>query len=212
MLLFPSLQNKKWVKINLNDLAEHENYKSPNPLVDPNFCESWVNQQTRKINADFSYGGYLEKRNILWKDHYLELGVDIHLGIDYNVPTSTLVKSPINGRVVMSEKEEAGILGGWGGWIIVELDQYQHSISHLIFGHMSHKDLPNTGDIIKKGEHIGIIGDHFENGGWFAHLHLQALSLQCWNIWKDQLDLIDGYAKDHKDLSLLYPNPELILK
>jgi hypothetical protein len=53
-----------------------------------------------------------------------------------------------------------------------------------------------------------VIGTPEENGGWYPHLHLQALSGAAWEAVQHAPDaLLDGYGYSDEPLGSLFPDP-----
>ena len=69
----------------------------------------------------------------------------------------------------------------------------------------------NIGQICEAGEVVGRVGNHFENGNWFPHLHVQMMSKPFIDFYKEDLEKIDGYLQaDHSLLDHVL-NPELLI-
>ena len=78
----------------------------------------------------------------------------------------------------------------------------------MLLGHLAHAGLPPPGARIARGTAVGVIGTPAENGGWYPHLHLQALSDAAWEAVEHAPDaLLDGYGYRDADLRRLFPNP-----
>ncbi len=203
-------QNDRWGEVNLNTLAAQTvGFVSPNPLIDPSFCEQWVETQTKKLDLDHTWGGYGEDRSCLWNGHYLPPGHLVHLGVDLNVPINTPVHMPVAGVVAFVEAN-TDLGGGWGGWVVVKLNNAVGPIAALLFGHLAHASLPALGAVLAQGDVVGRVGRKSENGGWFPHLHLQALSLEAFEYYMDgRMEELDGYAPK---LSDWFPDPISVLR
>src|SRR3989338_11078822 len=128
MNLFPEIKSAKWTKINLNTESLKTNIDTSNSAA----CNEWVKSLHVARKVDYSYGGFLEDRSNLWKNHYnKEIGAFIHLGVDFNVPAGTKVALAKRARVehVMIDQDQHG---GWGGmvvWKLLDEDKY------LLYGH-----------------------------------------------------------------------------
>ena len=198
--LFPDMP-ANWEKINLNHEANlcFRYADFPNPLLDVNYFRNWLEHIHDRRNTLYSYGGYGEDRSLLWRGHYMHPDAMIHLGVDYNVESNTLVHMPCDGKVIKSWVD-TDQYGGWGGQVICSLTNYDF---FLVFGHLHPWDLPNVKKKVKAGDVIGVVAPHVNNGGWYPHLHLQCISK---NI---SLDSFDGYGslEDLKNC----PNPEEVL-
>lgn len=207
--IFPELNGRRWACVGLDALARAEfpDSVTANPLNDPWFCDSWVGRITARLGADHSWGGWLEDRSHLWRGHYLPPGCTVHLGIDLNVPAGTLVLAPLAGEVMHAVPcREQG--GGWGGWFVLRADKPPGGVDYLLLGHLAHRGLPQPGDRLTAGASVGTIGTPLENGGWYPHLHLQALSTAAWDAVQHDPDrLLDGYAWPGPDLAGQFPDP-----
>ena len=131
----------------------------------------------------------------------------IHLGIDLNAPAGASVLTPLAGQVMHAVPcREQG--GGWGGWFVLRADAPRCGAAYLLFGHLAHRGLPRPGDRLAEGAPVGSIGTPEENGGWYPHLHLQALSAAAWEAVRHAPDqVLDGYAFPAADLDRLYADP-----
>lgn len=207
--IFPELIGRRWARAELDTFARADfpAQDDDNPLNDPGFCDRWVANVTNRLGADHSWGGWLEDRAYLWRGHYQAEGCAIHLGIDLNVPAGTTVLAPVSGEVVHAVPCQA-LGGGWGGWFVVHADVPQDGADYVVLGHMAHTGLPLPGARIARGTLVGVIGTPEENGGWYPHLHLQALSSDAWDAVRHAPDaLLDGYAYLDPALGRLFPDP-----
>ncbi len=204
MNIFPTLQPGRWQKMNLDKEARKNNCDFTNPEE----CAQWIDWLHQQQKISYSYGGFLEERSTLWKDHYQkETGAFIHLGMDYNVPVGTSVSLPCKGIVedIMIDHDQDG---GWGGriiWRIVDTPLY------LIYGHLEHTINLKVGQLCQRGDIVGITAPSSQNGGWYPHLHVQIVDQEFMKQYPDK-KTIDGYlTKDHRLLSHVY-DPSLFVK
>lgn len=189
------LPNAKWGYLNLNDLAAKEfSGVTPNPLNDPQKCSDWIRKLHQTTGIDYSYGGYLEDRKDLWRAHYHPPGHTTHLGVDYNVPENTEVFAPTRARLIQTwiDKDPNG---GWGGRIILQNDRGLY----LVVAHLDPSSLPNGDKIFNEGDPIGRVGNSQVNGGWFPHLHLQAM--------RQMSEAFDGYGTSSAEETTKFPHP-----
>ena len=115
--------------------------------------------------------------------------------------------TPLSGDVIHAVPCEA-LGGGWGGWFVLRADTPRCGASYLLFGHLAHRGLPRQGERLTEGSLAGVIGAPDENGGWYPHLHLQALSAAAWDAVQHAPDtLLDGYACAAANLDRLFPDP-----
>ncbi|MFP4811078.1 phage tail tape measure protein [Mammaliicoccus sciuri] len=100
-----------------------------------------------------------------------------HAGIDYAMPTGTKIPSPIDGTVIQSWFSPNQPSGG-NETQIYDGEKYTH-----IFMHQSKRNV-KTGDKVKQGQIIGLVGDTGNSSG--PHLH--------WQVNKGK-----GYRDNHPD-------------
>ena len=85
----------------------------------------------------------------------------MHTGVDFAAPKGTPIRAAQNGVVVFS-----GTKGGYGNAVILQHDQRYSSL----YGHAS-KLLVNTGQVVKQGQFIALVGDTGVATG--PHLHFE---------------------------------------
>jgi murein DD-endopeptidase MepM/ murein hydrolase activator NlpD len=212
-MIFPEFKYKKSGYVNLNLeagkwLAENNIPETELPFHDPVKTQAMVESIHKKYNIDFSYGGWMEDRSVLWKGYYLEeAGTSIHLGIDINVPSGTEIAASFDATVVRIDDDYPEI-GGWGPRIIL---RHHSEPIYMIYAHLDRTITCTVGDEIKKGDIFAKVGEAPYNGNWFPHLHLQVISkeyfdhLEKENAWAD----LDGYGaeSDIKENSKHFPDP-----
>lgn len=193
--LFPTLKGR-WGCLDLNREAKEgfpAELHPQNPLLDPVACDNWVRGTHIYHGLDYSWGGYMEDRSHLWRGHYHDPGEMVHLGIDYNVPAGTPVAAPAYCKVAYVQRDPDQN-GGWGGRVILE-----HRGRYLILAHLAHAGLPMQGQTLGPGHRVGTVGEISENGGWFPHLHAQAMHSPNPDA--------DGYASPKKASEFTFPHP-----
>lgn len=183
-LLFPKLDRKEWVEVNLDsEFLKQPHLNMKDPAEQQKLVDSLSNDNTVR-----TYGGLGEDRSNIWNGVVdADVGY-IHLGIDFNnVSAGEPVASVCDGEVVLSCMDKTQ-LNGWGGRVIIrDVNKLYYLYGHL--DNLEHK----VGYQIKQGETIGVIGDSSINGGWFTHLHYQVMDESFIAAFK--LDQIDGYGK-----------------
>lgn len=193
--LFPQLDNTQWAILDLNEEAQKLFTKSPTPhnrLLDPEVCQKWIESLHAERGADYSWGGWMEDRSFLWRDHYHHPGRMTHLGVDYNVPAGTQVHLPYGGKLLCAE-QDPDQNGGWGGRAIYEIRGL-----YVIFAHLSEVE-GTVGRLYPAGTLIGRVGNHKTNGGWYPHLHLQCM--RRYNL------SVDGYGPNDEYTRIEFPDP-----
>jgi murein DD-endopeptidase MepM/ murein hydrolase activator NlpD len=173
-LIFPNYSNIEWKKI----------------IFTNNLLENNI--------QNFTYGGFLEDiSKILYKfDKTM-----IHLGIDINIYEGTKVSVPIDCKIINIYNDISNE-NGWGFRILFELIESYKNAKYMIYGHLAYNKDLYIGQICKKGDIIGVIGNYNENGGWFPHLHVQLMTNNFIKFYYNEenninyLDEIDGYSHD----------------
>jgi hypothetical protein len=210
-MLFPKLTGSRFGYVNLNICAEEyltETGWKPggrNPLVDAEACQRFVGLIHERLAIDFSYGGWLEKRDVLWRDSYLSaFHRFVHLGVDFNVPAGTAIASDLPLRVIVADDDNDQD-GGWGKRVVAQVADLP---LWMIFAHLG--DVAHfakyEGARIHPGMTFAEVGESKVNGGWFPHLHLQLID----RTWcKTALADIDGYGHqvDINNLARCFPDP-----
>jgi len=139
-----------------------------------------IEKLQRELPDKIIAGGYMEPRALYGTEAYERIGNKgiesrtIHLGIDLWLPPGTPVFALFDGEVVVAV-DDAGDKE-YGGLII--LKHHARDLPfYTLYGHQTVESAEKhrIGDRIKKGELVGIIGDHPENGNWAPHLHFQVM-------------------------------------
>ena len=194
-VLFPDLVAARWAYTDLAAEALKDPAVSkadPNPLNDPVFCQSWVEADARAKGADYTYGGYMEPRDHLWRGHYHNPALMRHTAVDYNVPAGTVVAVPADATVIQVVRDTS--YGGWGGCIFFKLTKPYKGADYFLMAHLAHTALPSVGQSLTRGEAVARIGEPHENGVWFPHLHLQCFDSVIFDRYHPALDGMDGYG------------------
>lgn len=187
-------QFPRGVEISLDKEARKMfNQAEPNPLADPGFCAAWVEYLSRTHGNRFTYGGYMEDRRFLWRNTYLTPPHTTHLGVDVNLPMGTPIVCPIEFEL-LEAFYDGDQNGGWGGRVLVETKHGLVLFAHIVTGLACKKYY--RGNTI-----VGYIADQSCNGGWYPHLHVQAIN--DIRLMKN----LDGYSRMYKDIRKDYPNP-----
>lgn len=200
---FPDLWGEEWGYVNVNeiatDLCELLGIKAddPNPFLDSDTVDKWMGFIHKQKEIQYSWGGYLEDRSILWRGHYHKPGEVIHLGIDINVPEGTPVRMPGWG-VLKHSFMDPDQNGGWGGKLIFEMTSDVGQGNYMVLGHL--REIPkDIGTKYSPGEQVGVVGGAHENGGWGPHLHVQL----CREFNPD----VDGYGPLYDGIEKDFPDP-----
>ena len=159
--------------------------------------------------SEYGVGRYNEKRPGMYSTDLFKMakgGRDIHMGVDIAAPIGCSVHAFYDGMIFMTGVN--GAPGDYGGTVITEHQLGDQTIWAL-YGHLSHSSvtLVKPGDVFRKGQVIGWIGDSSENGGWNPHLHFQ-LSLER----PERCDLPGVVSEADLEKALrTYPDPRMVL-
>lgn len=139
--------------------------------------ENHILNLLRLSGKKFAYGGYGENREFYKRSPLFLHGKTrtVHLGTDFWLPAGSAVRSPLDGMVI-SIQDNAG-KGNYGPTLITEHTLDGHKF-YLLYGHLSRSTLGlhRSGEMKHKGEVVGYLGNHEENGDWPPHLHFQIIN------------------------------------
>jgi hypothetical protein len=195
--MFPTL-NGTWgsleelnvcAKILLEEIIPKEN------LVDPLRQIGFIKLIHKIKRVDYTFGGWMENREDLWKAHYQKKDHVHHLGVDFNIPENTPFHAPIKSKLVL-HAYDTDQDGGWGGKIILETEKGMYYIA----GHLKEMAISET---YEPGQFMGNIAGPECNGNWFPHLHLQCMRKLDTNV--------DGYAWKYPGIEEDFPHPFILM-
>ena len=213
--LFKSQQFGNLFDFDLNNVNKKiVNFDKSSFLLKTNPSNKKLDNLVEKfLKKNIGIGLYKEKRKVYKSNHYISSlnplkRRDVHLGIDIFVEESTPIKSPLNGKVIILHNNNFKY--DYGPTVILE-----HKINNYFFftlyGHLSKKCLKKlkVGQIVKKGEWIGEIGDYKINGNWPPHLHFQIMTSLL-----NEVDNFPGVGEDYllKIWEQISPDPNIILQ
>lgn len=210
-MLLPTLTHKKYgyVNLNLHAIAWVKTHPSSeeNPLLNPETCQQFVNDVHTKLGIDYSYGGWLEDRSVLWRGSYLEKTKQfLHLGIDVNVPAQTPIAAAIDATIIRIDDDHP-TQGGWGPRIILQATPISKV---FIYAHLDRNITCKVGDHVAANQIIARAGKAPLNGDWFSHIHIQVMDTNYFHsLTPQQLQSLDGYGSTEQisALASLFPDP-----
>lgn len=199
-MIFPKLKNKTFGYLNLDLEAkkwyEQKNidlYSKENILINPTKCEEFIKDTQEKYSLDFSYGGWMEDREFIWRGWYLDKEKTfIHLGVDINAPAGTEIAVDFEAEVIKINNDYP-LDGGWGPHIIFK---HLSRPFYVLYAHLDKEIFCKVGDILKEDTIFAKVGIAPQNGNWFPHTHVQIiekdyyLELEKNNGWEK----FDGYG------------------
>lgn len=207
-MIFPTLRGKEVGYASVADFADRWLARRPtsveNPLLDPVECQRMIDDMHDALGVEWSYGGWLEDRGRLWRGTYItERNTPLHLGVDLNVPAGTPVASNLTMRCFRVESDHPEP-HGWGTRVIMVLGDG----TYLVYAHVQDVRC-KPGDFVYGGDVFAEVGTPEINGGWFAHLHVQAVTTPSLEVGLRTLAEMDGYGSiaDLRVLTRLHPDP-----
>ncbi len=153
-----------------------------------------------------SFGSYGENRKFLWRTTYLDsMKEPTHMGVDVNVPAGSIVEAD-TGCTVVWVGTDIPEPHGWGNRVIVKLDG---RAVWMIYAHLADNNPRKVGERLVAGTIIGHVGAPHENGGWYPHVHVQAMTTEAWEMFQEDPKSIDGYcpADEWLKMQKLFPFP-----
>jgi hypothetical protein len=166
----------------------------------------------KMMKDQFTWGvsSYLENRETVLSQcpQMVEEQRFYHLGLDIIVPLDTPLHAPLDATVMESGYEEGE--GNYGGHVLLIHESPYFETFYSFYGHLNRERLPVIDTKVKAGESFAYIGNFHENGNWFYHTHLQAITQKG----LDQGYISKGYcsAKDLAVMDLLCPSPLSLFK
>ncbi len=208
--IFPEHRDDDAVIVNLDAMARElkPSTDTRGRLLNADATDRLLRRLCQRWKAGYTLGGYLEDRRVAWSGSYLNDEAALHVAIDVNLPAQTAISLAQDATLVHTQ-HDPGQNGGWGGVAIFKLDQPVGSISHVLYAHLARGSVRHTiGTHIKVGEVVAHLGEEHENGGWYEHVHIQAMTQTAWDDTQGNIDLFDGYAPVRfKDGHPLFPDP-----
>lgn len=220
-MTIPSLKGKRTGMLELDDYARVDSMQrgirrsAPNPYATPEGGQALIDQYHKRHHLDASSGSYGENRAFLWRGTYLDqMEEPVHIGIDVCVPVGTVVDTDFDATVawIGTDHPEPH---GWGNRVILKRNGKRSDVQiWMIYAHLAGPPMCELGQHLKPGDVFARVGDPRENGGWFAHLHVQVLVHEAWKMFKKNPCLIDGYcpSKEWRRWQMLCPNPLQFVK
>lgn len=208
MKIFPTLQNAKWLPVNLNAMALER--------FPPAACErppvGWFADVLKERKPDeILYGGFLEDRRWMHKGYYMDPDNHCHWGVDFWVPEYTPVTVPAQCEVIHTDFSNDG-QGDWGGVVYFFVNGRKND-AYFMYGHMLPESLPSRGAIVRPGQIAGLVAPRSMNGNWTPHLHVQRFTAERYLMHKHDLIKMDGYGPlDEVPLGIVDPLPLVMAK
>ena len=209
--MFPLISKNQIFKIDLS--VESKWVKLFKNFQNLQLFENTINHVQHHNKNKIIGGGYLEDRQLYNTKNYQRISNDgiekrtIHLGIDFWIKEGNKVVNLFDGiiDIITVDKKPKG----YGGLIILKHELKDFSFFTL-FGHLDFNRFDyKKGEILKKGDLVGYIGNKNQNGNWVPHLHFQ--------IILSKLGFINdfpgvGYLSEIEVFKSICPNPNLLFK
>ena len=224
---------KTWAKNNsftLTDIFPSQVLKTDLHLLDLKISSPWIgskesfndldlfafkiNQIQKQHPTKLIAGGYLEPRPIYTSKSYEKQANQaaqnrtLHLGIDFWLPSKTPVHTPLKAEVVVASYNPQS--KQYGGLVILKHNE-DGLIFYTLYGHLCKASVAaqRVGDLLKKGDRIGALGNPLQNGQWAPHLHFQIMLSML-----DNTQDFPGVAfpKQMQVWKSICPDPNLLFK
>lgn len=210
--LFPSIASNDTFYLDLSVSSKWIGHQEE--FNDLDLFEFKINRLQKKNPDKIIAGGYLEPRVLYTSDAFDKVGNSgkesrtIHLGVDFWLPHATPVHALLEGEVVIAVNDAGH--KEYGGLVILK-HRTESFEFYTLYGHLSVASATahQVGDLIKKGEHIGELGNSAENGNWVPHLHFQVM-LSLLEYTNDFPGV--GYYKQLEVWKSICPDPNLLFK
>ena len=224
---------KAWAKDNsftLKDIFPSQVLKTDLHLLDLKISSPWIgskeslndfdlfafkiNQIQKQHPSKLIAGGYLEPRPIYTSKSYEKQANQaaqnrtLHLGIDFWLPSQTPVHTPLKAEVVVASYNPE--CKQYGGLVILKHNE-DGLVFYTLYGHLCKASVTakRVGDVLKKGDRIGALGNPLENGQWAPHLHFQIMLSMLENT-QDFPGV--AYPKQMQVWKSICPDPNLLFK
>lgn len=197
----------------MNSLPDFSSYNFAKVMSYPeNPDERFVFDFSNGYNPGFikqkkwGIGKYNEKRSNMYVAPQYNNERNIHMGIDIWAKAGEPVFSFYKGTIAY--KRDNDQKGNYGPTIIL---CYKFGDTELfaLYGHLSRASLQmlSLGEIVKKGQRIGELGEKHVNGGWIPHLHFQ-LSVED----PGEADMPGVVSADDREQALqMFPDPRIVM-
>lgn len=193
------------------DFTSSNTQLNPEDMIDTDKFSAWVNQKLKENNCRYGIGGYMEHRTLYARSELFDTGDEprrLHLGVDIWADAGTPVYVPLDGYI--HSFRDNNHFGDYGPTVIL-----QHNLDGLtlytLYGHLDRECLETLqdGDIVVRGQRLGLFGSQQVNGHWPPHLHFQLMfDIQgCYGDYPG----VGRYSEKDKFLNNI-PDPNLLLQ
>ena len=148
------------------------------PLEDTRVLEDYVFGEMEERGAVAAAGGFNEHRGWYRRSPLFRNSAEdvrcVHLGVDVWVEEGTPLSSPLDGRIHSFQNNAH--FGDYGPTIIVEHEVRGLSF-YCLYGHLAAESLAGKwdGQVVKRGDLVGWVGNRPGNGDWPPHVHFQIM-------------------------------------
>lgn len=159
------------------DFTSSNSELNPEDIIDTDKFSAWVNQKLKNNKCRYGIGGYMEHRTLYARSELFNSDDEprrLHLGVDIWADAGTPVYVPLDGRI--HSFRDNNHFGDYGPTVIL-----QHDLDGLrlytLYGHLNRECLQTLkgGEIVVRGQRLGLFGSQQVNGHWPPHLHFQLM-------------------------------------
>ena len=151
-------------------------------LNDPSVMTEMLFGQMAAAGASVGVGRYDEARLCYTAEQFRTDATDsrtwrtIHLGLDLFMEAGTHVLAPLDGTVHSFHDNDAPL--DYGPTVILQHEPADGVVFYTLYGHLNRESLQGlrAGQVVRKGERVGMLGETDVNGGWPPHLHFQVIT------------------------------------
>lgn len=216
-MIVPTMRRKRVANINLGvqgvawRLKQGPSPDGKNILLGDTTFSRMIVELHDELGVDYSYTSYSELCANLWRGNRLDVYKNcVNLGMDVNVPVRTPVAVDRNCRVERVDNDPRG-MQRWGYRVIVKLDD---APIWLMYPHLGAHVAAAYGRSLGGGQVIGRVGTPEENGGWYPHARVQAMTAEGWNLFQKDPKSADGFCAlaDFERMKKFFPDPSPYIK
>lgn len=176
---------QSWISRNCKGVMPEQS-----PTLDAHVCQRMVEECHRYYGLEWSWGGWMENRSTLWRGSYMDKDDRyIHLGVDFNAYEGTHVHLDRPGQVLLIDDDHPEE-HGWGKRVFIRLAEVPIV---LLYAHID--TVCKKASHLQQGSQLGTIAPPRHNGGWYPHVHVQAMSTDRYKEFRNDPAGLDGYGQ-----------------
>jgi len=178
-------------------------------LLPPDYVVAdFSGEPLEELATPWVIGRYDEPRPAMYTQALFSSARNLHVGVDLGGPVGTAVHAFVGGRILHRGYNAAD--GDYGHVIVTEHPGFLDGAPlFALHGHLSAASVArwSPGDVFARGDVLGWLGAHHENGGWPPHVHFQLA------IDRPETHDLPGAVdpSEREDALRRYPDPRSVL-